>query len=103
MTSGHTKHDARRQRDEDLILPRQLFRTHAMDGRVEVRVVPMACSVSNDSDGKAATPLSQSTNSPSPEGQANEGSGRGRERVIRGGWTALRYWLLCADCACSAL
>ena len=31
------------------------------------------------------------------------GSDRGGKHVIEGGWTALRYWLICADCSCSAI
>jgi hypothetical protein len=110
MTSGHTRHEARRQRDEDLILSRQLFRSHAPDGRVEVRIVPMICTVGTYSDGELSTPPSRQplpsksngTSETVHEGQGNDGSERGRKHVIEGGWTALRYWLICADCSCSA-
>ena len=115
MTSGHTRHEERRQRDEDLILPRHLFRSHAPDGRVEVRVVPMVCTVGAYSDGELSTPPSRQpppsksngTSETVHESQGNEGSDRGGsdrggKHVIEGGWTALRYWLIRADCSCSA-
>ena len=110
MTSGHTRHEARRQRDEDLILPRQLFRSRAPDGRVEVRIVPMICTVSAYSHGELSTPpsrqpppsMSDGTAETDRESQWHEGSYRGRNYVIEGGWTALRYWLIRADCSCSA-
>ena len=107
MTSGHTRHEERRQRDEDLILPRQLFRSHAPDGRVEVRIVPMICTVGAYSDLELSTPPSRQPRKGTSEtdhvSPGNEGSDRGRKHVIEGGWTALRYWLICADCSCSAI
>ena len=101
--AGHTRHEQRRHRDDELILRRHLFQPAAAEAsaaggrhRVRVRIVPMICTV-----GPYTPP-------PHPPVSADSRVGAGRDRAeelatgggdwqrtrLGGGWSGLRYWLL---------
>jgi len=122
MTGGYTQHESRRHRDEDMILRRDLFREHSPGAGVHVRIVPMICTVHAyrgptvtlappppppSSDSHASGPFNTEEHAQGDSGRAGagnsgsgggggggEGGGKRDARILRGGWTAMRYWLL---------
>ena len=64
---------------------------------MKVEIVPMVC-LANGRRGDVDQGSERST-SAMGDGE-NEESGFGTAWLV-GGWTALRYWLLCADCPCN--